>query len=115
MLSIVGGLLKKTLKGSDFPSRYGGEEFIILLPRTKLKGATIVAEQIRETISSKKFKNTQTGQRLGNITVSIGVAEFQKGDTAITVVERVDAALYMAKAGGRNNVKSEMNLNSANA
>jgi diguanylate cyclase len=112
VLSIVGGLLKETLKGKDFPSRYGGEEFIILLPRTRLEGATAVAEQIRETISSKKFKNTQTGQKLGNITVSIGVAEIQKGDTAITVVERADAALYMAKASGRNNVKTEEYLES---
>jgi len=110
VLSIVGGLLKQCVKGKDFPSRYGGEEFIILLPGTKLNGAQVVAEQIRETISSKKFKNTQTGQKLGNITVSIGVAEIRQGDTAITLVERADASLYLAKENGRNNVKSETDL-----
>jgi len=110
VLSIVGSLLKQSVKGKDFPSRYGGEEFIILLPKTKLNGALVVAEQIREIISSKKFKNTQTGQKLGNITVSIGVAEIRQGDTAITVVERADASLYLAKENGRNNVKSETEL-----
>jgi len=90
--------------------KHGGEEFIILLPGTKLNGAQVVAEQIRETISSKKFKNTQTGQKLGNITVSIGVAEIRQGDTAITLVERADASLYLAKENGRNNVKSETDL-----
>lgn len=113
VLRIVGKHLTETLKGKDFPSRYGGEEFIALLPNTKLNNAYIVAEQIRETISNKSLKMKKTGQDLGNITVSIGVSEICKGDTAAAVVKRADAALYLAKNSGRNNVKSEIDVKSA--
>ena len=112
VLRIVGAHLKKNLKGKDFPSRYGGEEFIVLLPNTKLDKAYIVAEQIRETISKKRLKIKKTGQALGNITVSVGVSEIREGDTAISVVERADSALYLAKDSGRNNVKSEKDFES---
>ena len=90
--------------------RYGGEEFIVLLPDTTLEKAIIVAEHIRESISTKKFKNTKTGERLGNITVSLGVSIIRKGDSPISIVERTDAALYKAKESGRNNVKTENEL-----
>ena len=113
VLRIVGSHLKENLKGKDFPSRYGGEEFIVLLPNTKLDKAYIVAEQIRETISKKRLKIKKTGQALGNITVSVGVSEIREGDTAISVVERADSALYLAKDSGRNNVKSEKDFESA--
>jgi len=113
VLRIVGSHLKENLKGKDFPSRYGGEEFIVLLPNTKLDKAYIVAEQIRETISKKRLKIKKTGQALGNITVSVGVSEIREEDTAISVVERADSALYLAKDSGRNNVKSEKDFESA--
>jgi len=113
VLRIVGSHLKKNLKGKDFPSRYGGEEFIVLLPDTKLDKAYIVAEQIRENISKKRLQIKKTGQALGNITVSAGVSEIREGDTAISVVERADSALYLAKDSGRNNVKSEKDFESA--
>ena len=113
VLRIFGGHLKENLKGKDFPARYGGEEFVALLPNTKLSNANVVAEQIRETISIKKLKIKETGQELDNITISVGVAEIRNGDTANSVVERADVALYLAKNSGRNNVKSEVDLESA--
>ena len=113
VLRIVGSHLKENLKGKDFPSRYGGEEFIVLLPNTKLDKAYIVAEQLRKNISEKGLKIKKTGQSLGNITVSVGVSEIRAGDTAISVVERADAALYLAKDSGRDNVKSEKDVESA--
>jgi diguanylate cyclase len=113
VLRIVGSCLKENLKGKDFPSRYGGEEFIVLLPNTKLDKAYIVAEQIRENISKKRLKIKKTGQAIGNITVSVGVSEIREGDTAISVAERADSALYIAKDSGRNNVKSEKDFESA--
>jgi diguanylate cyclase len=115
VLRIVGSHLKKNLKGKDFPSRYGGEEFIVLLLNTKLDKAYIVAEQIREKISKKGLKIKKTGQSLGNITVSVGVSEFREGDTAVSVVERADSALYLAKDSGRNNVKLEKDVESTEA
>jgi len=113
VLSIVGSILKKNLKGKDFPARYGGEEFIVLLPNTTLENACIVADQIRQEISKKRLKIKKTGQNIGNITVSMGVSRIREKDTAVSVVERSDAALYLAKDTGRNNVKSEKNLKSA--
>jgi diguanylate cyclase len=112
VLRIVGSHLRENLKGKDFPSRYGGEEFIVLLPNTKLDKANIVAEQLRKNISEKGLKIKKTGQSLGNITVSVGVSEIRAGDTAISVVERADAALYLAKDSGRDNVKSEKDVES---
>ena len=113
VLSIVGSNLKGNLKGKDFPARYGGEEFIILLPNTRLDNACVVADQIREEISKKRLKIKKTGQTMGNITVSLGVSEIRERDTVMSVVERADAALYLAKDSGRNNVKSENDLKSA--
>jgi diguanylate cyclase len=110
VLSIVGSNLKKNLKGKDFSARYGGEEFIALLPNTTLHNACVVADQIREEISKKRLKIKKTGQTIGNITISMGASKIRKGDSAISVVERADAALYMAKDSGRNNVKSEKDL-----
>ena len=112
VLGIVGSNLKKNLKGKDFSARYGGEEFIILLPNTTLDNAYVVANQIREEISKKRLKIKKTGQTIGNITISMGVSEIRESDTAISVVDRADAALYLAKNSGRNNVKSEKDLKS---
>jgi diguanylate cyclase len=112
VLRIVGSHLRENLKGKDFPSRYGGEEFIVLLPNTKLDKAIIVADQLRKKISEKGLKIKKTGQSLGNITVSVGVSEVREGDAAISVVERADSALYLAKDSGRDNIKSEKALES---
>lgn len=112
VLRIVGSMLHDTLKGRDFPARYGGEEFVVLLPTTPVKNACIVAEQIRKNISAKNLKVIKTGESLGNITVSLGVSEINSGDTMNSVIERADKALYLAKDAGRNNVKSEGDLQS---
>ena len=110
VLSIVGSNLRNNLKGRDFPARYGGEEFIILLPNTALDNAYVLADQMRKELSKKRLKIKKTGQIIGNITVSMGVSEIRERDTTMSVVERADAALYLAKNSGRNNVKSEKDL-----
>ena len=110
VLRIVGSMLHEGLKGKDFPARYGGEEFVVLLPMTRLKNAYIVAEQIRKNISAKNLKVIKTGESLGNITVSLGVSQINSADTIDSVIERADKALYLAKDSGRNNVKSEGDL-----
>jgi diguanylate cyclase len=110
VLSIVGSNLRNNLKGKDFSARYGGEEFIILLPNTTLDNAYVVADQMRKEISKKRLKIKKTGQIIGSITVSMGVSEIRERDTTMSVVKRADAALYLAKNSGRNNVKSEKDL-----
>ena len=82
---------------------------------TVIKQSMIVAEQIREIISAQGLKNKKTGESLGKITVSSGVSEMRTGDTPATIVERADAALYLAKDSGRNNVKSEKDVELAKA
>jgi diguanylate cyclase len=107
VLRLVALALKQNIKGQDIACRYGGEEFAVLLPRTDLAQSVIVAEHIREAVFSKELVKRSTGENLGRITISIGVAEWRRGDTAQSLVERADVCLYAAKRGGRNMVVSE--------
>jgi len=83
----------------DVIGRYGGEEFLILLPETNLESGRIVAERLRQTITKEPF-TTDAGPL--RITISIGVAEATKHETLGKLIERADAALYEAKHAGRN-------------
>jgi diguanylate cyclase (GGDEF)-like protein/PAS domain S-box-containing protein len=83
----------------DIIGRYGGEEFVVLLPETHLESARLVAERLRQSITTEPF-TTDSGPL--RITVSIGVAEAVDLDTLGTLIERADSALYAAKDAGRN-------------
>jgi diguanylate cyclase len=107
VLRYVASKIRHCLKGKDFPSRFGGEEFAIILPETDLRGAETVAEQIRGTISSGDLKSRSSGERLGKITVSAGVAQLRNSDNTTDLIRRVDAALYSAKNRGRNRIERE--------
>lgn len=95
-------ILKNELRKVDSAFRYGGEEFIILLPRTEKKGAKKQAERIRKKIEDNLFPEYR-------ITVSIGVAQYRKGKD---VVEEADKAMYEAKRQGKNKVYSKNSINS---
>ncbi len=107
VLRLVALALKQNIKGQDIACRFGGEEFAVLLPRTDLAQAVVVAEHIREAVFSKELVKRSTGENLGRITISIGVAQWKRGDNAQSIVERADVCLYAAKRGGRNMVLSE--------
>ncbi|MDK9694980.1 MAG: GGDEF domain-containing protein [Siculibacillus sp.] len=107
VLRLVALALKQNIKGQDIACRFGGEEFAVLLPRTDLTQSVVVAEHIREAVFSKELVKRSTGENLGRITISIGVAEWRRGDTAQSIVERADVCLYAAKRGGRNMVVNE--------
>ncbi len=107
VLRLVALALKQNIKGQDIACRFGGEEFAVLLPRTDIAQSVVVAEHIREAVFSKELVKRSTGENLGRITISIGVAEWRRGDTAASIVERADVCLYAAKRGGRNMVVSE--------
>jgi diguanylate cyclase len=102
VLRLVANCLGENTKGRDTAARYGGEEFAVLLRGTFLGNATDVAEQIRATVETKKLIKKSTGDILGTITISIGVAQFAKGETIEQVIRRADACLYGAKHHGRN-------------
>jgi diguanylate cyclase len=110
VLEFTGLIIKDAVKGKDIPARYGGEEFVILLPMTLCRNACMFAENLRKDIAEKPLKIKKTQKNIGNISVSIGVAQIRKGDTPDSLIERADRALYLAKQSGRNNVQSENNL-----
>ncbi len=93
---------QETLRGSDIFGRWGGEEFIVLLPATPLSQALEAGERLREAIAGLEF--TGEGGRSFGITVSVGVAQLVPGETAETLTQRADKALYAAKTAGRNRV-----------
>lgn len=110
VLCYVANKLNKCKKGKDIVARYGGEEFILLLPETELSGAMALAESIRKSIGLSRIMQAGTNNVVGRITISCGVAQFKKGDQPEDVISRADAALYAAKEGGRDCVKSEQDL-----
>lgn len=107
VLRLIGHTLKLSVKGQDTPARYGGEEFAIILPNTKLADAVVLAERIRKTVANKRVTKKNTGEALGKITLSLGVAQLRPGEPLSDLISRADEALYAAKRGGRNQVVSE--------
>ena len=107
VLRLVAMSVKHNVKGQDIAARYGGEEFAIVLPRTSLREANAVADQIRRAVMSKELMKRSTGEHLGRVTVSIGVATHRRGDSVNSLIERADCCLYAAKRNGRNRVICE--------
>lgn len=102
VLREVAGILKSGIRtGIDIPTRYGGEEFILVLPFTGLDAAMEVADRLRKAIKDHTVR--YEGKEL-SVTCSFGVAEFIKGENAEKFIERADASLYQAKSNGRNQV-----------
>ena len=96
--------IRKSIRNIDLACRYGGEEFVIVMPETDLAVATMVAERIRRRIATEPFAIQQGGRNL-EVTISIGIAAIgAAGDTAAAVLKRADTALYRAKRDGRNRV-----------
>jgi len=106
VLKQVGDLLVSAVRSVDLVSRYGGEEFVILLPETPSMGAATFAERIREKLEQFPFINA-AGDRL-SITASVGLAAFPgpRIETVEDLLARADEALYRAKADGRNRVRT---------
>lgn len=104
VLRLVAKTLIDSVKGRDTAARYGGEEFAIILPDTNVDAGRIVAENLRKAIERKEIMNRTTGENLGRITISIGVAQHHDGESLTSLIERADAALYTAKHNGRNQV-----------
>ena len=107
VLRLVAMSVKQNVKGQDVAARYGGEEFAVVLPNTVLRSAITVADHIRRAVMTKELMKRSTGEHLGRVTISIGVAVLKPNDTPATLIERADSCLYAAKRSGRNRVISE--------
>ncbi len=107
MLKFVAKTLKKMVRGRDFVARYGGEEFALILPAALLSGAKKVGEHIRCTMSEGRLKKASPAEDLGTVTVSIGVASYQPGESSEDFIRRSAQALYSAKKNGKNCVATE--------
>jgi diguanylate cyclase (GGDEF)-like protein len=99
VLKTIVNLTKDNIRGVDYLARWGGEEFMIILPETGLERAEALAQRIKEEIENYKFK------KIVKVTVSFGVAQFKKDDSEDTLIKRADDALYKAKNKGRNRVE----------
>jgi diguanylate cyclase len=107
VLRLMATVLRERVREGDLPARYGGEELIAVLPGAELAACEAVAEHIRRSISECRITRRSTGEVLPNITVSVGVGQFQPGESMMDLIERCDRALYIAKRNGRNRVVCE--------
>ena len=98
VLSSLSNLVSNTMRNIDYIGRYGGEEFLIIMPNTSLHDASAYGERLRKIVEDYHFKN------VGTITISIGVVELDKNESIDVIFKRVDDLLYLSKNKGRNKV-----------
>lgn len=96
VLQLLSDLVQRSIRKSDLLARWGGEEFMLLLPSSRIEAALKTAEKLRQAIADDSFENAQ------KITCSFGVSEYRHADTVETMTNRADQALYAAKHAGRN-------------
>ncbi len=101
ILQEISKILTICSRDTDIVARWGGEEFVLMLPQTNIEQAFFVGEKLRATIEKHKFDDVK------HITCSIGVGKFHQNEDKDTLFKRVDAALYKAKNSGRNKVEME--------
>ncbi|MGC8813451.1 GGDEF domain-containing protein [Dictyoglomus sp.] len=98
VLEKISKIIRENIRKSDIASRWGGEEFLILLPETNLQNATLVAEAFRRKIEEANFGIDE------KITVSVGVANIENNESIDSLIQRADKNLYKAKEYGKNKV-----------
>jgi len=108
VLRLVAMSMKQNVKGKDIAARYGGEEFAVILPNTVLRSAITVADHIRRAVMTKELMKRSTGEHLGRVTISIGVATVEGQDIDESAfIKLADDNLFRAKREGRNRVMCE--------
>ena len=115
VLKFVASALANAVDDKDFVARYGGEEFAVLLTDSSLREGVKLAEQIRFSVGRRRLQKRKTGEPIGPVTLSLGVALYQPTEPLSQFFKRADDCLYQAKQRGRNRVVSETQLSSAAA
>ncbi|MBV1932704.1 MAG: GGDEF domain-containing protein [Porticoccaceae bacterium] len=104
VLKAVAAVIRKRVRETDYVARYGGDEFVLLLPNTGINDAGRVGNELLEMMGKTGFRG---GGKSVNVTLSIGVAQYKGDETAESVLERADRALYRVKQAGRNGIALE--------
>jgi diguanylate cyclase len=110
VIRFVASALTKFALPDHLVARYGGEEFAMIMPRTPLREAGRIADQIRAAIEAKRLVRRSTNETIGAVTVSFGAALYSTGETPSQMIARADECLYMSKRNGRNRVTLETAL-----
>ena len=110
VIRFVASALTKFALPDHLVARYGGEEFAVIMPRTSLKDAGRIADQIRTAIEAKRLVRRSTNETIGAVTISFGAALYATGETVGTLISRADECLYMSKRNGRNRVTLETQM-----
>jgi diguanylate cyclase (GGDEF)-like protein/putative nucleotidyltransferase with HDIG domain len=103
VLKSIADIFKETLRTYDVPTRFGGEDFAILLPETAAEDALRIAERVRSAVAATLFPIPGHDKTI-SVTISIGVASYASGESTDDLMHRADLALYQAKSRGRNRV-----------
>jgi len=111
LLKKLARILEAAVDEKSFAARYGGEEFAVIIGCSTLITAKDLAEEIRDTVKNSRWTYKREDKaRVLSATVSIGIAHFRNNDTAESVIERADKALYLAKESGRNQSRTELEI-----
>jgi diguanylate cyclase len=104
LLRLFANILVQNVRGQDRVARFGGEEFALMFPGARLVDAVSAVERIRGILETKQWTVEPSGERVGKVTASFGVARLSADETATDLLRRVDQLLYEAKVQGRNRV-----------
>ena len=104
VIRFIAGEIRAAAAPPRMAARYGGEEFAVVLPREGARAALVALEALRFDVASRRLRRRSTGEELGQVTVSVGVAQALPGEAPDALIERADAALYASKRSGRNRV-----------
>ncbi|KPF67283.1 hypothetical protein IP69_13865 [Bosea sp. AAP35] len=111
VLRLVARTLTDHMVDRAIITRFGGEEFAIILPDTYLNDGKLYAEAVRQALAKRELIKQSTNEKLGRITISVGIAAYKLGDTPNSLIERADQALFAAKRTGRNRTVTQDVIN----
>lgn len=107
VIRYIANILRLNARGDALAARYGGEEFAIIFARSSLSAALGVAAEIHASVRSKQLSRRSTGESIGAVTVSIGLAAWRPGESPATLIERADRCLYASKRSGRDRITTD--------